>query len=71
MRSFKDYIKSLPLRTRIELKLSNWWLKFRIKIGLCPHDCSVGEVGEKTHYCMCGKEVENEDWEIEKKHLTK
>ena len=61
MKKYSDYIKSLPLRTRVSLKLSYWWLNFRIKIGLCPHDGSFGEVGAKTHHCMCGKEVPNED----------
>ena len=69
--NLNEYIKSLPLKTRIKLKLHKFWSKFRIKIGLCPHDSSFGEVGEMVHTCICGKEVHNEDHKEEKKALKK
>lgn len=69
--NLKDVIKTYPLRQRISIKLGSLWLRIRMKVGLCPHDSSFGAVGEKSHMCMCGKEVENEDWRMERKALKK
>lgn len=62
-----DYIKKQSIWFRISHRFDVWFLGVRIKLGLCPHDSSFGPVGAKIHTCLCGKEVENEDWEIEKK----
>ena len=65
----QDYIKGLPLGTRIQIKLGGLWDRLLIKLGLCPHDSSFGRVGDIVHTCQCGKLVRNDDYEEERKAL--
>jgi len=72
MNSFKKYLKSKGWRMILRIKILKWKYSLLAKIGLCKHEGTMGELGDKMFYCLwCGTEVENEDYKLEQKAIKK